>query len=338
MKRRSHRYEKMARVYDDEILPIWSQRFGRMLLRGLEVPAKAMVLDVACGSGYPSLEILKRMDAQSRLIALDAIGPLLDLARKKAGEAAGKRIFFRSEPAVARLAFADDVYDLVVSNLGLLRIDDPPRALHELARVTKPGGQVIVTLPMAGTYHEFYDIYREVLTKADRDEVLRRLEQHIARTPDPDEMLAWLERAGLHEVEVDLEEFTLLFKSSREFFFAPVIEFGPLAQWKDVAGKGQEMQEIFWHIKEAIDAYFGNRAFQITVKAGCFRARKPGQLEPASRQESSAQTGPRPAISRAGPGTPRPTPVPPLEAEEEETPSLRDDFKLEEEEDEDDVD
>ena len=335
MKRRSHRYEKMARVYDDEILPIWSQRFGRMLLRDLQVPPKAMVLDVACATGYPSLEILKRMDPQSRLIALDPIGPLLDVARKKAAELAGKRIFFRSEPAVAKLAFADDVYDVVVSNLGLLRIDEPAKALREFARVTKPGGKVIITLPLAGTYDEFYDIYREVLTKGDREDVLRRLEQHIARTPDADEMLAWLERAGLPEIDVEVEEFTLLFKSSREFFFAPVIEFGPLGEWKEVAGKGQEMQEIFWHIKESIDAYFGSRAFQITVKAGCFRAVKPAQPVAATtpeKKEPSAKTGPR---QLTAPATPAPVTPPAAPAEDDPTPSLRDDFKLDDEEEED---
>ena len=331
MKRRSHRYEKMARVYDDEILPVWSQRFGRMLLRGLAVPAKAMVLDVACGTGYPSLELLRRMDAQSRLIALDPIGPLLDVARKKAGELAGKRVFFRSEPAVAKLAFADDVYDLVVSNLGLLRIDDPPLALRELARVAKPGGRVVVTLPLAGTYGEFYDIYREVLTKGDREEVLRRLEQHVARIPDADEMLAWLERAGLEQIEVEVEEFTLLFKSSREFFFAPVIEFGPLAEWKDVAGKGPEMQEIFWHIKEAIDAYFGNRAFEITVKAGCFRAVKPARGAAPAKKEPSAQAGPRPPASTSA-ETVETAPVPLAVSEPSAAASLKDDFKLEDDE------
>jgi hypothetical protein len=65
-----------------------------------------------------------------------------------------------------------------------------------------------------------------------------------------------------------------LFKSSREFFFAPVIEYGPLAEWKEIAGNGQEMQDVFWYIKEAIDAYFDGRPFQVTVKAGCIIGRK----------------------------------------------------------------
>ena len=53
-----------------------------------------------------------------------------------------------------------------------------------------------------------------------------------------------------------------------------MIEFGPLPVWKALAGKGQELQDVFWYIKQSIDAYFGDRAFSITVKAGCLRGRK----------------------------------------------------------------
>ncbi|MCK5799804.1 MAG: methyltransferase domain-containing protein [Deltaproteobacteria bacterium] len=279
MKKRSHRLEKMARVYDAEILPIWSERFGRLLLRGLKVPPKSMVLDVGAGTGYPALEVLEQMDDQSRLIALEAVGALLDQARKKAGESSGKRIYFRTETLSASLGFADEVYDLVISNLGLLDIPDPQRGLQEFARVTKTGGHVVVTFPLAGTFVEFYDIYREVLIKNDLNEVLGRLEQYIARTPEPEDAARWLENAGLKDVEIEVERFDLLFRSSREFFFAPVIEYGPLAAWKEIAGKGAQMQEIFWQIKEAIDGYFGKRAFGVTINAGCLRGLRPAVLE-----------------------------------------------------------
>ena len=53
-----------------------------------------------------------------------------------------------------------------------------------------------------------------------------------------------------------------------------MIEYGPLAEWKEIAGSGQEMQDVFWYIKEAIDAYFDGRPFQVTVKAGCLIGRK----------------------------------------------------------------
>jgi hypothetical protein len=34
------------------------------------------------------------------------------------------------------------------------------------------------------------------------------------------------------------------------------------------------MQDVFWYIKEAIDAYFDGRPFQVTVKAGCIVGKK----------------------------------------------------------------
>ena len=285
--------EKMSQVYDAEILPIWSERFGRMLLRGLTLPERAMVLDFGCGTGYPSLEILKRMGDQGRIIAIDPAGALLDVAREKAADLAGKRLFFRSESFSGKLAFADEVYDLVVSNVAPQMLEDPKNALSEMVRVAAPGGQIIATLPLAGTYREFFDIYREVLTKNDRHGALERLEQHILLLPQPDDVASWMEKAGAEDVEVEVEEFSLLFKSSREFFFAPVIEYGPLAIWKEVAGKGQEMQEIFWHIKESIDAYFGDRGFGITVMAGCFRGNKPAEFDADEHttQDSSEEAG-----------------------------------------------
>jgi ubiquinone/menaquinone biosynthesis C-methylase UbiE len=280
--RRTHQADKLAKVYDAEILPIWSQRFGKLLLRHLALPAKASVLDVGCGTGYPALEILKKMDDQGRIIAIDASSPMLDEARAKAGPLSGKRIFFRSENALPKLSFADDVYDLVVCNAALQDFEDPEPAIHDFVRVCKPGGRVIVTLPLAGTFEEFFDIFREVLIKQDRGDAIDRLDAYLTRFPALEQAEAWLEDAGLQDVKAEFEVFRLLFKSSREFFFAPLIEYGPLVDWKSIAGKGKPMQDVFWEAKTAIDSYFQGGSFAVTVVAGCVRGRKahpePGRL------------------------------------------------------------
>lgn len=274
-RKRSHRLEKLAQIYDDEILPVWAERFGRMLLRDLTIPQKAQILDVSCGTGYPAVELIRRKGPDARLIAIDPISAMLDVARKKVEAMKATGVFFRTESAEPKLSFADDVYDLVVCNLGLIDLADPARAIADFARVTVPGGQVRCTLPLSGTFQEFYDIYREVLTKHDKHETLDLLNQHIARYATVDQAQRWLEDAPLADARVEVEEFTLLFRSSREFFFAPVIEYGPLPAWKRLAGRGQQMQDVFWYIKEAIDAYFGGRAFEVTVVAGCLIGTKP---------------------------------------------------------------
>lgn len=269
MSKRSHKTEKLARIYDDDVLPVWGQKFGKMLLRGLEVPEKGQILEIACGTGYVTTHLLARIGKATRIIAIENSSVILDVARRKVEKMGSKGVFFRTASAEPRLSFADDVYDLVVSNLGLTEMDDVPRAIRDFARVTYPGGEIRCTLPLAGSYAEFYDIYREVLIKLDKNEALERLDEHIAGYPTVDECEQWMRQAHWGDARVELENFTMLFKTAREFFFAPVIEYGPLSTWKSLAGQGQEMQDTFWYIKDAIDSYFANRAFEVSIVGAC---------------------------------------------------------------------
>ncbi len=274
--RRNTRLQKQARIYDEQIAPVWGTCFTKMLLRGLAVPPRSQVLDVSCGTGAPTLGILRRMSEGGRLIAIDGSSAMLDIARRKVadlGPLGNKAVFFRTESAVPRLSFADDVYDLVVCNLGLDKLPDLEIALRDFARVAKPGAEVRCTLPLRGTFQEFHDLYREVLIKHDKHEALDRLDAYLDRYPTADDVERYMRNANLAG-SIELENFTLLFKSSREFFFSPVIEYGPLITWKAIAGDGQEIQDTFWYIKEAIDIYFEGRPFQVAVSSGCVVAKK----------------------------------------------------------------
>jgi SAM-dependent methyltransferase len=257
------------------------------------VPERGQVLDVSCGTGAPTIEILRRMSEGSRIIAIDESSAMLDVVRRKVAELGplGKKgVFFRTESAVPKLSFADDVYDLVVCNLGVGDMPSIEVALRDFARVAKPGGEVRCTMPLAGTFEEFHDLYREVLIKHDKHEALERLERHIARYPTFERAERGLAAANLTG-GIEVEEFSLLFRSSREFFFAPVIEYGPLADWKAIAGEGQDLQDVFWYIREAIDAYFAGGPFHVTVKAGCVIGKKPDRhtLERMAAERRAAE-------------------------------------------------
>ena len=87
-------------------------------------------------------------------------------------------------------------------------------------------------------------------------------------------MTSWLEQAGFTDVGVEVERWEILFKSSREFLFAPLVELGPLPQWKRLAGAGDDMQDAFFFTKEAIDAYFKGRPFAVSVVGAVAWGRK----------------------------------------------------------------
>src|SRR6185295_15313234 len=98
---------------------------------------------------------------------------------------------------------ADDVYDMVVCNAALDEIDDAEQAVREFARVAKPGGRVVVTMPLSGTFAEFHDLFREVLAKLDNHEGIDRLDAYLARFPPLEQLEAWFEDAGLVDLKAE---------------------------------------------------------------------------------------------------------------------------------------
>ena len=108
------------------------------------------------------------------------------------------------------------------------------------------------------------------------------LRAYEASLPDADTAVRWLEAAGFESVSIGVDRFDLLFKSAREFFFAPIIEMGPLPIWKQIAGgRGDEMQDVFFFVKEAIETYFAGAVFPLGLVIGCLQGRKPVPAAPA---------------------------------------------------------
>jgi ubiquinone/menaquinone biosynthesis C-methylase UbiE len=275
--------DRLAKIYDDEVYPLWGQRFADMLMRAFQPPPRASVLELGCGAGAMTAEILHRLDGESRVVALDASPSLLDRARARVGQAhAGRRVFFRHHDPAVRLPFAEETYELVLANFASTEAPDLSVAVADLARVTRPGGQVSLTLPLRGTWAELIDLYKEVLVRLGRRETLEALETYVAAQPEGETVARALEAAGLMEVEEELASWELLFRSGREFFYAPVIEHGPLPRWKTIAGKGEAMQEIFFALKEAIDTYYVGHAFSVGVFGGRFSGRKPAAESPGA--------------------------------------------------------
>ena len=260
---------RLAKVYDSDVLPLYARRFGQLALRGLNLRPAAQVLEIGCATGDLTLELARRLDDRSHITALELSAPLAAQARAKLaavpGVASRITIHQTATPLHPSLVLPDSVFDICVSNLGLAEAEDPARTVVELASMLKPAGELVLTAPLRGTWAEFLDIYRQVLRDEGKGDSLAGLEAYVAAQPDGDTCARWLEQAGLTNVEVAVDRWELLFKSAREFFFTPVIHEGPLSSWKHIAGRGDEMQDVFFFTKEAIDAYFAGGIFSVTI-------------------------------------------------------------------------
>ncbi len=124
---------------------LWRAAIGSDLRRlyaaaaevGRQLPGSA-VLDVPAGGGVALRGL--RPGQEIRYVAADISARMLDRTLAAARDA---RVDDQVEPVladVARLPFADDEFDLVVSFTGLHCFPDPRTAVREMTRVLQPGG------------------------------------------------------------------------------------------------------------------------------------------------------------------------------------------------------
>jgi SAM-dependent methyltransferase len=108
------------------------------------VSAGDRVLDAGCGPGRFTLE-LARLGAQ--VVAADISPGQLDLHRRYTADIEDA-VQDRVIADVLALPFADDAFDVTVCYGGAVSyvLDRAPEAVAELARVTRPGGHVLLSV------------------------------------------------------------------------------------------------------------------------------------------------------------------------------------------------
>jgi ubiquinone/menaquinone biosynthesis C-methylase UbiE len=99
------------------------------------------VLDVASGTGAPSLQIARAVAPTGHVTATDSSPEPLKIAAERARQRGLANITFEVAD-VHHLPFPDAGFDLVTSRCAVMFFSDLPRALGEMRRVLKPGGRV----------------------------------------------------------------------------------------------------------------------------------------------------------------------------------------------------
>lgn len=116
--------------YEDYFAPV-SAVFADDMMRHVKLDG-AEVLDLCCGHGDMTARL---SDGGARVTGLDFSQEALKRAQKRAPNATLVRGDAQDLP------FADNHFDAVMCNLGLLHVPNRQKALSEIRRVLKPGGR-----------------------------------------------------------------------------------------------------------------------------------------------------------------------------------------------------
>ena len=162
------------------------RRWRRATPAALQIRPGDRVLDLAAGTAVSTAELTK---SGAWCVAADFSVGMLHAGHQ------------RPVPKVAAdatlLPFGDAVFDAVTISFGLRNVVDNLGGLREMARVTKPGGRLVVCEFSTPTVPVFSTIYKEYLMRA-----LPRVAQAVASNPEAyiylaESIRAWPDQAAL---------------------------------------------------------------------------------------------------------------------------------------------
>ncbi|HXF00127.1 MAG TPA: class I SAM-dependent methyltransferase, partial [Solirubrobacterales bacterium] len=120
----------------------------------LGLPPGSTVLEVGCGTGRMAVALARR---GLMVHATDTVTTMLDLTRSRAAESGASGLVEVRKSDVHALDFEDATFDLVIA-LGVIPwVHSPSDALHEMARVLKPGRALIVSANNVARLHYLFD-------------------------------------------------------------------------------------------------------------------------------------------------------------------------------------
>jgi ubiquinone/menaquinone biosynthesis C-methylase UbiE len=104
------------------------------------------VLELTAGPGETGFLIAERVLPGGRLISSDLVPAMVEAARR-GGERRGLTNAEYRVIDAQQIDLPDDAVDVVVSRFGLMLVPDPERAVAEIRRVLRPGGQLAYAVP-----------------------------------------------------------------------------------------------------------------------------------------------------------------------------------------------
>jgi ubiquinone/menaquinone biosynthesis C-methylase UbiE len=129
---------EQAESYEERFVPALFRQWVEPVLEASEVGPGDRLLDVACGTGIVARTAASRVAPDGTVTGLDLNDAMLSVARRVAPDLTWRH------GDVAELPFGDDAFDVVTCQAAVFFFPDPTRALAEMARVTRPGGRVVV--------------------------------------------------------------------------------------------------------------------------------------------------------------------------------------------------
>ena len=230
-----------AENYQRNFVPAIATPVSADVLRTADLQRGERVLDVACGTGVVARLAADLVGSTGSVTGIDVAPDMIEVAKATTAPA---------EPPIdwhvgdaASLPFADESYDAVLCQMGLMFIPDRPVAVREMRRVLKPGGRVVINTP--GSIQPAFDAMEHALVQHISPD-LGGFVRAVFSMHDPDELATLLRDGGLVEVAASVATVTLRLPAPRDFLwqYINLTPMGPLVAAAPEAAKSAMERQV----------------------------------------------------------------------------------------------
>jgi len=155
--------KSIPQKYEDYLTPFIFDPYAEDLLERIGTKAGTTdlknVLELACGTGSVTRQLLARLPLAARLIATDLQPDMLDVAKRH--QSASNMTWDTVD--MTSIPYEDNRFDLIVCQFGLMLVPDKLKALTEMHRVLRPGGRLLFSVWSDIRHNQIWDITGSVI-------------------------------------------------------------------------------------------------------------------------------------------------------------------------------
>ncbi|MDO4502281.1 MAG: bifunctional demethylmenaquinone methyltransferase/2-methoxy-6-polyprenyl-1,4-benzoquinol methylase UbiE [Coriobacteriia bacterium] len=199
------KYERFNAISSFGAYKLWLKG----MMKQATIPADAHVLDVAGGTGDVSFTVA-RAKHPAHILCTDLVPEMLDVAKAHYADGASDGVPVDFQVVDAQdMPFEDQSFDVLTMAYGIRNMPQREKALAEMFRVLKPGGQLVClefSTPPNGLWRALYHFYLRHLIPfwgglitGERDGFVY-LSKSIKAFPDQEHLAAMMKDAGFSEV------------------------------------------------------------------------------------------------------------------------------------------
>ena len=202
------RYDFLNHLLSAGIDRHWRSR----AIRSLHLTGRECVLDLCTGTADLAIAARLARPPATRVIGVDFAGAMLLIGAQKIRRAGLSDRIALARGDAMRIPVADASVDAVTIGFGIRNVEEPELALRDVARVLKPGGQLVVlefAIPTTPLFKAVYLTYfRHILPRIGRavsrhDAAYRYLPASVGAFASPDAFMTLLRNVGFRDVSAD---------------------------------------------------------------------------------------------------------------------------------------